>query len=269
MDKRLIRFITVIIVITGLALWTCQPEKDTAIYVAASKYKDTATYSYYKTWLQGIDSNIALVDLYHIPLDSALRMLENCSGLLLTGGADVHPGYYNQQEDTVLCQVDPYRDTLEMAVIARAMEMKLPVFGICRGLQVLNVFMGGSLCPDIPERFSQTIVHRAEDGSFDARHEVTLVDNTQIRTITGKQTHEVNSTHHQGIHQLAPGLKAAAFSPDTLIEAIERDHPAREPFLMAVQWHPERLGLKHPLSGPLARYFVDAIHHFHKQKRKR
>lgn len=269
MKKPLIRLTAVIIIITGLAFWTCQPEKDKSVYVAVSKYLDTEQYSSYKAWLQDIDSNIVLVDMYHLPLDSALRLLERCSGLLMSGGADVHPAYYQQPEDTVLCEIDYYRDTVEMAILARASELGMPVFGICRGLQVINVFMGGSLYPDIPERFSTTVNHRAEDRTFDLMHPVTVMPESRLGKLTGVSTYDVNSSHHQGIDRLATGLFASAHSPDTLIEAIERTNPHELPFMMAVQWHPERLGHDHPLSGPLAKEFVAAIREFHKLKMKR
>lgn len=269
MKRPIFKLLTIIVVITGLAFWTCQPEKDRNIYVAVSKYLDTEQYSAYKAWLQDLDSNIVLVDMYHIPLDSALILLEKCSGLLMSGGADVHPAYYEQPEDTVLCEIDFYRDTVELAILARAAELEMPVFGICRGLQVINVFMGGSLYPDIPKRFSTSVDHRAEDRSFDLMHPVTVVGNSKLHALTGITTHDVNSSHHQGIDRLAPGLFASAHSPDTLIEAFERANPEQLPFLMAVQWHPERLGLDHPLSGPLAKEFVSAIKVYYNQRKSK
>lgn len=269
MKKPIFKLLTIIVVITGLAFWTCQPEKDKSIYVAVSKYLDTEQYSTYKSWLQNIDSNIVLVDMYHLPLDSALMLLDKCSGLLMSGGADVHPAYYGQPEDTVLCEIDHYRDTVEMAILGRAAELKMPVFGICRGLQVINVFMGGSLYPDIPERFSTSVKHRSEDRSFDLMHPVTIVSTSKLHKITGVANHDVNSSHHQGIDRLAPGLYATAHSPDTLIEAFERTNPEQMPFLMAVQWHPERLGHDHPLSGPLAKEFVNAVKEYHKLRKSK
>lgn len=268
MDKRLARLITVIVVIAGLAFWTCKSEKDTNIYVAIAKYKDTENYAAYKAWLQGVDSSIVLVDMYNIPMDSAMLLLEKCSGLLMNGGADVHPGYYDQFEDTVVCEIDGYRDTLEMALLKRARELKMPVFGICRGLQVINVFLGGSLYPDIPTRLGTTVSHRNEERTYEHFHPVTLAEGSAIKGLTGQTTHEVNSVHHQGIEVLAPGLKAAGWANDSLIEAIEPDGTTGFPFLMAVQWHPERLGLSHPMSGPLARKFVAEVQVFYSQRKK-
>lgn len=267
MDNRLKKLISVAIIITGLAFWTCHYDKEPqAIYVGISKYMDNEHYESYKSWLQDIDSTIKLVDLYHIPLDSALLLLEKCSGLLLSGGADVHPAYYGQPQDTFLCEIDHYRDTLEMAIIAHANKLNLPVFGICRGLQVLNVYYGGTLYPDIPERMDTSVMHRAEDRSFDLTHNVTIVKNTMLHKLTNIDKHEVNSNHHQGIDKLAKNLKATAFSDDGLIEAIELKDPGSAPFLMAVQWHPERLEKGHIMSEPLANKFVKAIHAFIKSK---
>ncbi len=264
MNKILLKLVSVILVITGLALWTCQTEKDRSVYVAISKYRDTANYHTYRDWLQRIDPSIVLVDMYHTPIDSALLLLEKCSGLLMSGGADVHPAYYGQAEDTVLCEIDFYRDTVEMAVLRKAYELGMPVFGICRGLQVINVFKGGSLYPDIPERFSTSVKHRSEERTFDCFHDVELAENSLLITATGVAKHQVNSFHHQGIDRLAPSLKPTAFSPDTLIEAIENSNTAGKHFMMAVQWHPERLASDSPMSKPLAEKFVSEIRKFHK-----
>jgi len=268
MRKSLFRLTTVVVILVGLAFWTCQSERDPHIYVAVSKYKDTLRYTAYKDWLQQVDPRIVLVDMYHLPLDSAMLLLEKCSGVLMSGGADVHPAYYDQPEDTVLCEIDPYRDTVEMAVLQRAIDLGLPIFGICRGLQVINVFFGGSLYPDIPERFSKAVIHRAEEGAPELSHPVSLVANTLIWSLSGVDSSEVNTFHHQGIDRLADNLRATAYSPDKLIEAIEYSQPQGHPFMMAVQWHPERMAADHPLSAPLAKEFVKAIQAYHKLKKK-
>ncbi len=266
MNKSLLKLFSVIVIITGLAFWTCETDRDQSIYVAISKYQETDTWINYKNWLQQINPDIVLVDMYHLPLDSALLLLEKCSGLLMSGGADIHPAYYGQPADTFLCEIDYYRDTVEMAILERAQEMGMPVFGICRGLQVLNVFYGGTLYPDIPERFSRTIDHRAEDRSFDLTHALSVVPNTKLYKLSGGITEtEVNSSHHQGIDVLAPNLIASAYSPDTLIEAIELATPANKPFMMAVQWHPERMPKDHPMSYPLAKRFEEEIMRFHQR----
>lgn len=268
MKRPIFRLITVLIILIGLAFWTCQSEKDPHIYVAVSKYKDTLRYVAYQDWLHRVDPNIVLIDMYHLPLDSAMLLLEKCSGVLMSGGADIHPAYYGQPQDTLLCEIDPYRDTVEMALLQKATEMGLPVFGICRGLQVINVFFGGSLYPDIPERFSQTVGHRAEDGTSELTHPVSLVENTLIRKLAGTENSEVNTYHHQGIDRLAKNLRATAHSPDSLIEAIEFLAPQDQPFMMAVQWHPERMEADHPLSAPLAVEFVKAIKAYQLEQKK-
>jgi putative glutamine amidotransferase len=264
MKKSHLRLISVIIILAGLALWTCQSDRNTSVYVAVSKYRDTATWENYKNWLQQMNPDFVLVDMYHLPLDSALMMLERCSGLLMSGGADVHPAFYGQAADTILCEIDYYRDTVEMAILQRAGELGMPVFGICRGLQILNVFYGGSLYPDIPERFSRSVNHRSADRSFDLMHPLTVVPKSELHQLTGITDTEVNSSHHQGIDRLAPGLIATAHSPDTLIEAIERANPDGHPFMMAVQWHPERLPKDHPMSYPLAKRFTEEIMTYHR-----
>jgi putative glutamine amidotransferase len=267
MKNRILKLISVLAVITGLAFWTCHTHRDESIYVAVSKYQETETWENYKKWMEQVNPNFILVDMYHIPLDSALLLLEKCSGLLMTGGADVHPAYYGQPADTFLCEIDYYRDTVEMAVLQRAQELKMPIFGICRGLQVINVFLGGTLYPDIPARFSRTVAHRAEDRSFDLTHPITVTAGTTLHELTGQSNTEVNSSHHQGIDRLAPSLIASAHSPDTLIEAIEYALPEKHPFMMAVQWHPERMPADHPMSKPLAERFSQKVMQYHKVKK--
>lgn len=271
MQKIVSRILLIVIIITGLAVWCCKDHKSgdgqDKIIIGISKYIDNDHYTRYAQWLQAVDSNIILIDLYHIPIDSALLRLEECSALLLSGGADVHPGFYNRDEDTALCSIDFYRDTLEMALIGKALEADMPILGICRGLQILNVYFGGSLYADIPSQYSDSLIHRNDDKDFDASHPVSVSDRSWLFHLNGGISSDtVNSSHHQGIRELGEGLFNAAWADDGLIEAIHRIDTAGSPFLMAVQWHPERMRNGHSFSAPLAKRFVKAAKQYQTDK---
>ncbi len=182
--------------------------------------------------------------------------MHHCSGLLISGGPDVYPGRYGQEADTVLCDgIDLYRDTLEYALIARALEMEIPILGICRGLQIFNVYHGGSLYPDLPTVFDTAVAHRCADV-YQCEHNIRVTKGTGLYRTTGLLSGRVNSNHHQGIHRLGEGLKATARSDEGLIEAIQYEDSGNRPFFMGVQWHPERMDLQSPFSMPVAMYFI-------------
>jgi putative glutamine amidotransferase len=224
--------------------------------IGISKGAPLEYYGNYSKWLKTADTNIICVDLYHMPLDSALIRLEECSGLLISGGPDVYPARYGQEEDTIKCDpADQFRDSLEFALIGRARELHMPVLGICRGLQIFNVFHGGSLYPDLPTDIGPDITHRCPD-TYDCFHDISVIEGTGLARTAGESYGTVNSNHHQGIHRLGHGLKAVAHTEDGLIEAIEYTDPDDMPFFLGVQWHPERMDVLNPFSLPVAMFFI-------------
>ncbi|MEN8224383.1 MAG: gamma-glutamyl-gamma-aminobutyrate hydrolase family protein [Bacteroidota bacterium] len=225
------------------------------IVIGISKALPAKYYGNYAKWLNRVDTGIISVDLYHIPLDSALLLLDGCSGLILSGGPDVFPGRYDQAKDTIKCDIDYYRDTLEWALIRKAKEMEMPILGVCRGLQIFNIYHGGSLYPDIPTDFDSTIMHRCKDKN-NCNHAIRVLKNSSLFKITGERTGTVNSNHHQGIHRLGKGLSAIARTDEGLIESIEYESPEDMPFFLGVQWHPERMDTLNPFSMPIAREFI-------------
>lgn len=167
--------------------------------------------------------------------------IKRCHGILLSGGEDVHPKFYNRPEYFSYCyldDVDEKRDEFELKVIHYTQEKKLPLFGICRGLQIANVFFGGSLIPDIPTFKNSN--HSKIEGE-DRYHEIKTEGSSQLRKLTGLEKGEVNSAHHQSVDRLGDGLVASAFSPEGIVEGIERQYPDGKPLLLLVQWHPERM----------------------------
>jgi putative glutamine amidotransferase len=227
-----------------------------ALRIALSKGSPDTSYANYYNWVKSLDSNAICLDMYALPIDSAMVLFKTCSGLILTGGTDIHPGFYGKAFDTVRCwPVDDHRDKLEMMLIDSALTWNMPVLGICRGHQMLNVALGGSLVVDIPADFPSSVVHQCEDY-LSCFHEVTVEPSSLLNKITGSSSGRVTSNHHQAAERLGEGLKAAAFGSDGLIEAVEWADPSGKPFLLGVQWHPERMDLSNPLSGMIGRAFL-------------
>lgn len=240
-----------------LAFTSCTVKHDPEpVTIGISKALPEEYYGNYAKWLNTADSTIICIDLYHMPLDSALQKLKNCSGLLISGGPDVYPGRYGQAADTIKCgPTDFFRDTLEWSLITMAKEMEMPILGICRGLQIFNIYHDGSLYPDLPTDFDTTVVHRCKD-TYDCDHAIRVMKNSALFNITGLGRGIVNSNHHQGIHRLGKGLTAIARTDDGLIESIEYEDRENMPFFLGVQWHPERMDPQNPFSPPIAMYFI-------------
>jgi putative glutamine amidotransferase len=161
------------------------------------------------------------------------EVLDAVGGLMLTGGEDVDPATYGAPRHEKLETVDAARDQVELALFRAAHARRLPVLAICRGIQLVNVALGGTLYQDLPSEIRTTIDHRDPDG----RHGLKVQAGTLLHRTVGGIT-SVNSRHHQAVKQLAPSLRASAWSDDGVIEGAEPLSP-NEPWLLAVQWHPE------------------------------
>jgi len=168
---------------------------------------------------------------------NAADALRPVDGLVLSGGEDVHPGRYGAAPSPALGEVDESRDAIELALIREARAQGKPILAICRGIQVLNVALGGTLYQDLPSQRPGPIDHRDVHG----RHALKVAPNTLLAETVGAGPLSVNSRHHQAIRDLAPPLVATAWAEDGLIEAVEFAIPAPEPWMLAVQWHPEDL----------------------------
>jgi putative glutamine amidotransferase len=171
--------------------------------------------------------------------------------MVLTGGADVDPARYGKPEARALATTYPGRDEAEWTILTAAFARRLPILAICRGMQLFNVYRGGTLIPDIPN----LATHMLPD---DARHPIAIEAGTSLALLTGSHEGEVTSSHHQAVDQLGRGLSIAARHADGTIEAIEWTSPMRKPWLAAVQWHPERMGPDEPLAHTLFRGFLQA-----------
>jgi len=191
---------------------------------------------------------------------AALRTIfERVDGVLLSGGGDVDPACYGEQSHPKTSEIDRERDELEFRLARWAIREGKPLFAICRGHQVLNVALGGSLYQDVMDDMPGAIRHAYFQSAGFARdlrpHTVALAPDSRVAAIMDGTDFPVNSLHHQGIKQLAPDLTAAGHAPDGLIEAVEvHGHP----FAVGVQWHPESLAPADPAMQRLFDAFVQA-----------
>jgi putative glutamine amidotransferase len=250
--KNLLKVFFVLSLCFPVLFHGCKPSEQNPLQIAVSKSSMN-----YENWLLQVDTSLKLINLYGLPLDSAAIVLRHCDGLLLTGGDDVFPGWYNQLADTALCEgFDPYRDSLEMMSIKIAKGLRMPVVGVCRGLQILNIEAGGSLFADLPKLHPSEISHRCQDWR-NCFHQVTVDTLSQLFMLFKQKEGLVNTNHHQGIDRLGNMLLVSAWSSDSIPEAIEANPEQYSGFLIGVQWHPERLAENQNYSKPLASAFIE------------
>lgn len=177
-------------------------------------------------------------------------------GILFTGGVDIAPYYYGENPIKQLGKICSRRDEFELSLFNRAYSRNLPILGICKGIQLINVALGGSLYQDIGSQLPDSIGHSPSGIKEDELyHSVHINKESQLYEIFGEEEMLVNSFHHQSIKKLGTNLVATAFSPDGIIEGIEG---TGEGFLIGVQWHPECLVLRYPQFLRLFRSFVHA-----------
>jgi putative glutamine amidotransferase len=180
------------------------------------------------------------------------------SALLLCGGYfDIPPQWYGQPPRARIDETRELRSRLECSLLAHAGRTRLPVLGICNGAQLMAVFRGGTLVQDLPALWPGALNHERGDVRERAVHAVELAPGSRLASLLGETSIEVNSTHHQAIHQLGGGVRSVGWAPDGVIEAIE---DPSQPFWIGVQWHPERLAATH--SRRIFEGFVEAARRF-------
>lgn len=237
------------------------------LVLAISKASGSNSYLQYGKWMQNADSNIIIIDMYNIPFDSLNIVLNKCDGLLLSGGEDVNPNFYSKNSFLNECgNIDYRRDSLEFILMDYAFKNKMPVLGICRGQQIINVFHGGSLIVDIPKYHPSEIDHGC--GKSDScGHILYILPNTPLASLlTSTEGIKVNSSHHQAIEVPAVNIEPIAYSKDSITEAISWTNPENRSFLLGVQFHPESLEFQHPLSGNIANKFIEEMVKYKKNK---
>lgn len=168
--------------------------------------------------------------------EDANQVVETCDGFLFTGGQDVSPVLYGMKDATGTIVASPERDKTETLLLSKALQADKAVLGICRGLQFINVFLGGTLWQDLPSQHPSEIVHRQGKPYDVPTHQVTL--SGDLQALLRKNILEVNTLHHQAIKDLGSGLMPMAIAPDGIVEAVQM---LGKRFVWAVQWHPEYL----------------------------
>ncbi len=229
---------------------------ESQIVIGISKGSGDTKYAQYERWLKAADASIHCLDLSLLPPEEAVRELNRCSALVLTGGSDIDPELYGKPDERAKCKdIDRPRDRFEFALIQRARLINIPILAICRGMQLFNVFLGGTLIVDIATEKPDALVHRNEEGT--ATHPIAIDPTSLLKTITGADEAIVNSTHHQAVDKLSWYLKPIATASDGIVEAFEWNDQKEKPFLLALQWHPERM-MESPMSTALALSFIAA-----------
>jgi putative glutamine amidotransferase len=232
--------------------------------IAVSKASGSDNYARYGAWLQAADPNVEVVDCTTMTPEEAVVALEECNGLVLTGGPDVDPDLYDKPENRAMCfDIDANRDARELAMAKAAVGMNLPTLGICRGAQLLNVAFGGTLIADLPTERGTAVAHGQLDGK-DGIHHVDVEPGSLIKRICRVIEGDINTAHHQAVDRLAPVFAPAAMAEDGTIEAFETADATMggRPFILAVQWHPERMNWDSPFSLNIASHFLNEAHAF-------
>lgn len=204
-------------------------------------------YASYLNVLQRVGLAPSLVTPVHRP-DAIEALVRAGRGLVLSGGEDVEPSRYGEAPIPELGEVNPARDEMEWRALDVALSLDMPVLGICRGMQLLNVFLGGTLYQDLPTQREEVLSHDQEAPWGHHHHHVQCTEGSHLQRVLGDCVPlEINSFHHQAVKDLAPGVRCTAQAEDGLIEGIESE---RHRWVVGVQWHPERSEAEAPNTDP-------------------
>lgn len=208
-------------------------------------------------YMEGVTRAGGLPVMLPLTEDPALlrQLAEELEGFLFPGGQDVSPALYGE-EDAGLCgELCPGRDAMERLLLPMVLELDKPVLGICRGIQIINALLGGTLYQDLLAQRPSPVEHHQQPPYDQPAHPVELPEGTPLRSLLGRESIPVNSCHHQAIRALAPGLLPMALAADGVVEAVYA--PDRR-YLWAVQWHPEFFGRENEVSQAIFRSLTDA-----------
>jgi len=234
-----------LIILVIAILCSCQKQQQKTIILSKAS-------SNYVEWMG--DENIILLDAYTIKNTDSI--LELADGIILTGGEDINPLQYNDTINLSVCEdINYQRDTLERKLFDFAFKNKIPLIGVCRGMQMMNVASGGTLYGDIPSQIGTTVIHR---NNGEVNHKIALIDTCSLIFPLGIDTIIVNSWHHQALNIMPNYLRVVARSFDGLPEAVVMDKSIH-PFMIAVQFHPERLGKNNKIKQIMKNSFYKEI----------
>lgn len=240
------------------------------IGISGSINKDEDSHSLSRAYMRALRNSGAVPVMLSFDMEGEAleRCLDRLDGVLLAGGNDVDPFLYGEAGVQALDEVNPPRDEFELRLIRAAVARKMPVLGICRGIQILNVALGGSLWQDLPSQFrradgSAPVLHSQTARGYHRTHGVQVVEGTKLHAIEQDLLFRVNSFHHEAVKVPAPGMRVAAYAEDGVIESIEHE---TLPFCMGVQWHPELYFDREIHSSRLFDGLVDAAEAYFGQK---
>ena len=245
---------------------TGRPEIITAMIIGLTYTGSEQKHNNYVNWLKQNDKSAHIVTLSAETKENK-GSIEDCEALVLSGGIDVHPGYYNSDNTVYPNKPQQFyekRDAFEKSCFIAAQKQNIPVLGICRGLQLVNCILGGTLQQDLSGKNS---IHKAvvneNKQQFDKAHAVHITPGTLLEKIAGTTRAIINSAHHQGADKIADELMVNCISDDAVVEGLEWKDKKSKPFLLCIQWHPERMfqfGLENmALSAGIRKQFIEAI----------
>jgi putative glutamine amidotransferase len=225
----------------------------------------------YVTTLAAAGATPIMIPLLPDDADTLRAIYDALDGVFLPGGADLDPASYGEERLPVCDKSDPPRDQVELMLTRWALEDRKPALGVCRGLQILNIAMGGTLYQDIRAQQPSYVKHDYFPGQGHEReylaHDVRVTGPSRLADVFGVGDLRVNSLHHQGIDRLGAGLLATAVAPDGLVEGVEL--PSDDHFMVAVQWHPEALYTRDEPTRRLFAAFVEASADYHEHRDQR
>jgi putative glutamine amidotransferase len=207
---------------------------------------DCKKFATYESWFNQIEG----IEVVNLNMDTTrVQEVIACDGIVLSGGEDIDPEYYNKEEyeQYISSYRDKERDDFEWGILELIQNKKIPFLGICRGMQLTNVFLGGTLIPDLETwKYNN---HSMLSDKDDCYHKVEVLEDSLLKPLIPNSSLAINSAHHQAIDAVSPQLRPIAYSEDKVIEAMEWKDPEDKPFMLLVQWHPERMN---PSNDPLA-----------------
>ena len=208
-------------------------------YTISPKIKDVSKHNNYLEWLNlSPQDEIIIFKLS----DQNSKRIEECDGLIMSGGVDIHPEFYNSS-NLKYCnaplEFQHDRDKFEIDLLDKAFERSIPILAICRGFQLVNCFLKGTLIQDLGDSLNK--IHKGVNKDFDRAHGINIVANSFLSEISAQERAVINSAHHQAIDRLGEGLMFNCRADDDTIEGIEWADKKDKPFFLGVQWHPERM----------------------------
>lgn len=222
--------------------------------IALSHRSGTELSHKYQEWLSAFSAVTCIAMNEHAP-EEYETILQTCSGIIFTGGADIHPSRYGKSDRLSECVIEPERDEKEEQLRELSLRLRIPILAICRGEQFFAVQHGGSLVVDIPTDINNHQQHGKIDG-HDSFHQIMIEPRTLLHKLIKSDTSIVNSAHHQSILRVPSDFTATSYAPDGVIESIEWADPTGKPFFLGVQWHPERMDIESPCSSAIAKHFL-------------